>query len=180
MPAAARSFLSTTLRPAASSTTSVRFRCGREQAAWIGPQRPAGAALRAASAGSRARTRNACSAATAAGCRRSMNTGAPPRTPSSEGPRDGRRRTWIRLTFRRETQMDWNIIEGKWKELKGHAREEWGKLSDDELEEVGGKKDRLVGKLQQKYGYAADEADRRADEWAKQQDARPQDEASNA
>jgi len=72
----------------------------------------------------------------------------------------------------RETQMDWNIIEGKWKELKGHAREEWGKLTDDELEEVGGKKDRLVGKLQQKYGYAADEADRRADEWAKRQDAK--------
>ena len=48
--------------------------------------------------------------------------------------------------------MDWNIIEGKWKELKGHAREQWGKLSDDELEEIGGKKDRLVGKLQQKYG----------------------------
>jgi len=72
----------------------------------------------------------------------------------------------------REMQMDWNIIEGKWKELKGHAREQWGKLTDDELEEVGGKKDRLVGKLQQKYGYAADEADRRADEWAKQQDAK--------
>src|SRR5665647_485008 len=70
----------------------------------------------------------------------------------------------------RETQMDWNIIEGKWKELKGHAREQWGKLSDDELEEIGGKKDRLVGKLQQKYGYAADEANRRADEWAKHQD----------
>jgi len=50
--------------------------------------------------------------------------------------------------------MDWNIIEGKWKELKGHAREQWGKLTDDELEEVGGKKDRLVGKLQQKYGYS--------------------------
>ena len=69
-----------------------------------------------------------------------------------------------------ETKVDWNIIEGRWKELKGHAREQWGKLSDDELEEVGGKKDRLVGKLQQKYGYAADEATRRADEWAKQQD----------
>src|SRR5450756_1339613 len=78
----------------------------------------------------------------------------------------------------RETQMDWNIIEGRWKELKGHAREQWGKLTDDELEEVGGKKDRLVGKLQQKYGYAADEAARRADEWAKQQDAKPQDEAT--
>jgi len=71
--------------------------------------------------------------------------------------------------------MDWNIIEGKWKELKGNAREQWGKLTDDELEEVGGKKDRLVGKLQQKYGYASDEAARRADEWAKHQDAKPED-----
>ena len=66
--------------------------------------------------------------------------------------------------------MDWNIIEGKWNELKGHAREQWGKLTDDELEEVGGKKDVLVAKLEQKYGYAADEADRQADEWAKRQE----------
>jgi len=36
--------------------------------------------------------------------------------------------------------MDWNIIEGKWKELKGHAREEWGRLTDDELEEVGARR----------------------------------------
>jgi len=84
---------------------------------------------------------------------------------------DSDRRAGVRRE--REMQMDWNIIEGKWKELKGHAREQWGKLTDDELEEVGGKKDRLVGKLQQKYGYAADEADRRADEWAKQHDAKP-------
>ena len=73
--------------------------------------------------------------------------------------------------------MDWNIIEGKWKELKGHAREEWGKLTHDELEEIGGKKDRLVGKLQQKYGYASDEAARRADQWAKHQDVKQKDEA---
>ena len=71
--------------------------------------------------------------------------------------------------------MDWNIIEGKWKELKGHARKEWGKLTDDELEEIGGKKDILVGKLQQKYGYASDEAHRRVDAWAKQIDATQED-----
>jgi uncharacterized protein YjbJ (UPF0337 family) len=72
--------------------------------------------------------------------------------------------------------MDWNIIEGKWHEFKGLAREEWGKLSHDELEEIGGKKDRLVAKLQQKYGYATDEAARRADEWAKHQDVKQSDE----
>jgi uncharacterized protein YjbJ (UPF0337 family) len=71
--------------------------------------------------------------------------------------------------------MDWNIIEGKWKELKGKAREEWGKLTNDELEEVGGRKDRLVGKLQQKYGYASDEAHRRVNEWAKRIDAKQED-----
>jgi uncharacterized protein YjbJ (UPF0337 family) len=71
--------------------------------------------------------------------------------------------------------MDWNIIEGKWKELHGYAREEWGKLTKDELVEIGGKKDRLVAKLQQKYGYASDEAARRADEWAKHQDAKQED-----
>lgn len=76
--------------------------------------------------------------------------------------------------------MDWNIVEGKWHELKGLAREEWGKLSHDELEEIGGKKDRLVGKLQQKYGYASDEAARKADEWAKHQDVTQPDEAPKA
>ena len=76
--------------------------------------------------------------------------------------------------------MDWNIIEGKWKELKGYAREEWGKLTHDELEEIGGKKDRLVAKLQQKYGYASDEADRRADEGAKHQGAEHPDEAGKS
>src|ERR1035437_2939896 len=85
------------------------------------------------------------------------------------------RRTSSRRAKSEGREMDWNIIEGKWKELKGRAREEWGKLTNDELEEIGGKKDRLVGKLQQKYGYASDEADRRADEWAKHQDVKPED-----
>ncbi len=76
--------------------------------------------------------------------------------------------------------MDWNIIEGKWHEFKGLARQEWGKLSRDELEEIAGKKDRLVGKLQQKYGYASDEAARQADAWAKQQDTKQPDEVTKA
>ena len=62
--------------------------------------------------------------------------------------------------------MDWNVVEGKWKQLKGKAREEWGDLTDDDLEQIGGSKDRLVGKLQERYGYAKDDAERRVDEWA--------------
>ena len=69
--------------------------------------------------------------------------------------------------------MDRNIIGGKWRELKGMARQQWGKLRHDEFAEIGGKKDRLVGKLQQRSGQASDEAARRADEWAKHQDSTP-------
>lgn len=66
--------------------------------------------------------------------------------------------------------MDRNIIGGKWRELRGMARQEWGKLRHDEFAQVGGKKDRLVGKLQQTAGRASDEAARRADELAEHQD----------
>ena len=67
--------------------------------------------------------------------------------------------------------MNWDIVEGKWKELKGSARAKWGELTDDELEEIAGNKDKLVGKLQQKYGYTRDEADRAVDEWVHERDA---------
>lgn len=63
--------------------------------------------------------------------------------------------------------MNWDQIEGRWTELKGKARASWGKLSDDELEQIAGKKDQIVGKLQQKYGLAHEEAEKQADEWAK-------------
>ncbi|MGM0832851.1 CsbD family protein [Halomonas qinghailakensis] len=62
--------------------------------------------------------------------------------------------------------MNWDQIEGNWKEMKGKARASWGELTDDELTQIGGKKDQLVGKLQQKYGLEQEEAERRADDWA--------------
>ena len=62
--------------------------------------------------------------------------------------------------------MNWDQIEGNWKEIKGKARASWGEITDDELTQVGGKKDQLVGKLQQKYGLEREEAERRADDWA--------------
>jgi uncharacterized protein YjbJ (UPF0337 family) len=63
--------------------------------------------------------------------------------------------------------MNWEQIEGKWKELKGQARTKWGKLTDDDLENVGGKKDMLLGRLQQRYGYKRDQAEKEVDAWIK-------------
>ena len=61
--------------------------------------------------------------------------------------------------------MNWEQIEGKWKELKGKARSKWGKLTDDDLENVAGKKDMLLGRLQQRYGYKRDQAEKEVDTW---------------
>jgi uncharacterized protein YjbJ (UPF0337 family) len=63
------------------------------------------------------------------------------------------------------TSMNWDQIEGNWKQLKGRARQKWGKLTDDELDVIAGKKEQLVGKLQERYGMARQEAEREADQW---------------
>lgn len=59
--------------------------------------------------------------------------------------------------------MNWDQIEGRWLELKGAVREKWGKLTDDDVELIAGKKDRLLGKLHTHYGLAKDDAERELD-----------------
>ena len=61
--------------------------------------------------------------------------------------------------------MSWDIIKGKWAQLKGHAQAEWGHLSDDDYDKVAGNKELLVGKLQEKYGWAKHDAEHRVHEW---------------
>jgi uncharacterized protein YjbJ (UPF0337 family) len=61
--------------------------------------------------------------------------------------------------------MTWDVVKGKWKELKGEARQQWGKLTDDDWQQVAGEKDKLVGKLQQRYGWSREEAERNADDY---------------
>ena len=61
--------------------------------------------------------------------------------------------------------MNWDQIEGKWKQISGSAQEKWGELTDDELDQIAGKKDRLVGTLQEKYGIAKQEAEKQISEW---------------
>ena len=63
--------------------------------------------------------------------------------------------------------MNWDQIQGKWKELKGQAKVKWGRLTDDELDMAEGQRDQLVGKLQQKYGIAKEEAERQLDDWSR-------------
>lgn len=61
--------------------------------------------------------------------------------------------------------MNWDVIQGKWRQLKGEARKQWGKITDNEWDELGGHKDKFLGKLQERYGWSKDEAERRADEY---------------
>jgi uncharacterized protein YjbJ (UPF0337 family) len=61
--------------------------------------------------------------------------------------------------------MNWDRIEGNWKEFMGKAKTQWGKLTDDDLTQINGRRDELSGRLQRHYGYGKDEADRHIDSW---------------
>ena len=61
--------------------------------------------------------------------------------------------------------MNWDRIEGKWKQSAGAVKEKWGKLTDDDLTVIAGKKDQLVGKIQERYGIAKDAAEKQVDEF---------------
>ena len=63
--------------------------------------------------------------------------------------------------------MNWDQVEGKWKQMKGIVRQKWGKLTDDDLDLIGGKQQELVGRLQERYGYSKEEAERNVDEWSR-------------
>ena len=56
--------------------------------------------------------------------------------------------------------MNWDRIEGNWKQFKGKVKEQWGKLADSDLDLIKGRRDQLVGKIQEQYGISKDEADR--------------------
>jgi uncharacterized protein YjbJ (UPF0337 family) len=69
--------------------------------------------------------------------------------------------------FRKEQAMNWDRIEGNWKQFKGQVRQQWGKLTDDDMEFVEGKRTELAGRIQQRYGVARDQAEREIDTWLK-------------
>lgn len=61
--------------------------------------------------------------------------------------------------------MNWDRVKGNWKQFRGEAKRQWGKLTDDDLDVVEGDRDKLVGKIQERYGVAKDEAERRVEQW---------------
>ena len=61
--------------------------------------------------------------------------------------------------------MDWNRVEGNWKQMKGTVKEKWGKLTDDDLTFISGRRDQLEGKIQERYGYAKDQARKEIEDW---------------
>ena len=63
--------------------------------------------------------------------------------------------------------MNWDIIEGNWKQAVGKAKAQWGKLTDDDLDVVAGRRDQLAGKIQERYGIAKAEAEQQLATWQK-------------
>jgi Uncharacterized protein conserved in bacteria len=61
--------------------------------------------------------------------------------------------------------MNWDQIEGKWKQFKGEAKAQWGKLTDDDLDRIAGNREKLAGRLQEQYGKEKEEVEREIDEW---------------
>ena len=62
--------------------------------------------------------------------------------------------------------MNWDQVEGNWKQFKGKAQQVWGKFTDDDLDVIEGKREELVGRLQKTYGYTKERAEKEADDWA--------------
>jgi uncharacterized protein YjbJ (UPF0337 family) len=66
---------------------------------------------------------------------------------------------------RLEETMDWNRVEGNWKQTKGKIKEKWGQLTDDDLTQIDGRRDQLEGKIQERYGLAKDRARKDVEDW---------------
>ena len=65
--------------------------------------------------------------------------------------------------------MNWDRVEGNWKTFKGQVKQQWGKLTDDDLDVIAGRREELVGRIQNAYGMSRDDADRQIREWEQNQ-----------
>ena len=65
--------------------------------------------------------------------------------------------------------MNWDTIEGNWKQFKGSVKQQWGKLTDDQLDVIAGKREHLAGRIQEAYGVSTADAEKQLSEWQKVQ-----------
>lgn len=61
--------------------------------------------------------------------------------------------------------MNWDEIKGNWKQMTGNVKQQWGKLSDDDIAVIDGHREELVGKIQERYGVAREEAENQVNDW---------------
>ncbi|MBO6901091.1 MAG: CsbD family protein [Rhizobiaceae bacterium] len=61
--------------------------------------------------------------------------------------------------------MNWSIVEGKWNQLKGSIQSKWGKLTDSEIEEIKGDREKMIGKIQERYGKTREAAEKEVNDW---------------
>jgi uncharacterized protein YjbJ (UPF0337 family) len=69
--------------------------------------------------------------------------------------------------------MNWSQVEGQWKTLKAKARQKWGKLTNDDIEQIRGRRDELIARLQKRYGDERDDLERQVDDWVRTIDEQP-------
>jgi uncharacterized protein YjbJ (UPF0337 family) len=85
-------------------------------------------------------------------------------TPYGKRALSAHRATAVSATAK-ESHMNWDRVQGNWKQLTGKVKEQWGKLTEDDITVINGKQDQLVGRIQERYGLAKDEAQRQVDSW---------------
>lgn len=65
--------------------------------------------------------------------------------------------------------MNWDRVEGNWKQMKGTVRQKWGKLTDSDFDQIAGKREQLIGRIQERYGISKDDAAKQVEEWSRMQ-----------
>lgn len=66
--------------------------------------------------------------------------------------------------------MNWDTIEGNWKQFRGKVEQKWGELTDDDLDVIDGKRTELIGRIQERYGKTREDAEREVREWERQEE----------
>jgi uncharacterized protein YjbJ (UPF0337 family) len=84
-------------------------------------------------------------------------------------------RVLLRMTRTKEDAMNWEETKGRWNQMKGTVKKQWGKLTDDDLTVIAGQRDQLVSRIQERYGIAKEDADKQVKTWESTKVNQPDD-----